>query len=268
MTDDSEGVHNSRETCGLYLLGALDADTESAFERHLARCSSCQDECDELGPIATALSHLQVDEVRALLGENGAVGAGSPQSSAPAQRSVARLRGANARPPTAGGPAARAGRGPVGGPEPRSRLDRPRVWSSRRRRRVGLGALVLLAVVGLGGAAAGLRWLNADAPAQVSPISVAATAEGVGASARLSVSIASHDETVNILATVAGLDPGVRYQMYAVTIDGQTHLLAEWVGVVGAQDFSDVLAVPAESLAFFSVTRQDGTAVVVARLGR
>ncbi|MEW2445714.1 zf-HC2 domain-containing protein [Micromonospora marina] len=40
----------------LYLAGALDPADEFAFERHLARCARCRDECAELGPAATALA--------------------------------------------------------------------------------------------------------------------------------------------------------------------------------------------------------------------
>ena len=38
-----------------YLLGALDADERTAFERHLETCHVCQDECARLEPAAEAL---------------------------------------------------------------------------------------------------------------------------------------------------------------------------------------------------------------------
>ncbi|WP_329110951.1 zf-HC2 domain-containing protein [Micromonospora sp. NBC_01699] len=49
---------------GLYLLGALAADAEAAFERHLAGCPSCQDECDRLGPLVTAFGQFDANDFR------------------------------------------------------------------------------------------------------------------------------------------------------------------------------------------------------------
>lgn len=45
----------------LYLLGKLDETSEAAFERHLAGCASCRQECEDFGPAATGLSHLSTD---------------------------------------------------------------------------------------------------------------------------------------------------------------------------------------------------------------
>ncbi|WP_326557892.1 zf-HC2 domain-containing protein [Micromonospora sp. NBC_01796] len=63
MTDLDPAHPDPNHPAGLYLLGALDADAEAAFERHLAGCVSCQDECDRLGPMVTAFGRLDADEV-------------------------------------------------------------------------------------------------------------------------------------------------------------------------------------------------------------
>jgi hypothetical protein len=64
MNNESLGALCPSQCCGLYLIGALDDDTQDAFESHLGRCPSCQDECDDLGPIVTAMSNLSIDDVR------------------------------------------------------------------------------------------------------------------------------------------------------------------------------------------------------------
>jgi anti-sigma factor RsiW len=52
--------------CALYVLGALGHAEEVAFERHLARCAACRDECDRLGPTASGMGQLAADEVSRL----------------------------------------------------------------------------------------------------------------------------------------------------------------------------------------------------------
>ena len=53
----SDAPHDGMlSNCALYLLGALDPVVESAFERHLAGCAECQDECERLGAAASALA--------------------------------------------------------------------------------------------------------------------------------------------------------------------------------------------------------------------
>jgi predicted anti-sigma-YlaC factor YlaD len=66
MTECDQGA------ASLYLLGALDPVREYAFERHLASCRTCLRECDEIGPLASALSRLPDHEVAALLGDGTA----------------------------------------------------------------------------------------------------------------------------------------------------------------------------------------------------
>ncbi|MFK3979276.1 zf-HC2 domain-containing protein [Micromonospora sp. NPDC050397] len=63
MTDLDDDHPAPPHQVALYLLGALDADGEAAFERHLAGCAPCQDESDRLGPLLTGMSRLGVDEV-------------------------------------------------------------------------------------------------------------------------------------------------------------------------------------------------------------
>jgi Putative zinc-finger len=71
MTEFQSDDH-THGASALYLVGALDETTEAAFERHLARCATCRQECEELGPAATGLSHLSTEQF------HGIVAAGSP----------------------------------------------------------------------------------------------------------------------------------------------------------------------------------------------
>jgi anti-sigma factor RsiW len=238
--DDNEAVHSSG---ALYLLGALDAAQETAFERHLALCRACQRECDEIGPLASGLSRLPDDEVAALLGDGLADSSG-------------RLRPEAVR---------RDRSGP-----PRS-VDAPGVRRDRsgrrgRRFRLAVGGFAALLAVVLGTAV----WTNLRSapPTRVTPVDSSITVEGTGASARLVVVVVQRAHTTTLVATVTGLEQSVGYRLYAVMVDGQAHEVAKWVGVPEPTDLTAQLAEPLTDLSFFSVTRSDGTAVVIARMSR
>jgi len=71
MTELQSGDH-AHGASALYLLGRLDEITEAAFERHLAVCATCRQECEEFGPAATGLSHLSTEEFRAIVAGSAA----------------------------------------------------------------------------------------------------------------------------------------------------------------------------------------------------
>jgi hypothetical protein len=84
----------------------------------------------------------------------------------------------------------------------------------------------------------------------------------------MSVYVLNRREGVTVHATVVRLEPGVRYQLLAVTVQGRTMVVTEWWGQSGAQELSGDLEVAASELAFFSVVRADGTQVMLARVSR
>ncbi len=67
MRDHSEGHRGTCLDSAPYLLGALRPVAAHAFEEHLIECGACQDACDDLGPIATALSGIPTAEAIVLL---------------------------------------------------------------------------------------------------------------------------------------------------------------------------------------------------------
>jgi anti-sigma factor RsiW len=215
-----DDVHGS---CALYLLGALDETAEAAFERHLATCEACMQQCEDFGPAATGLSLLTLEEVQPRVQEPPVAAPVVPENPAPAKRT-----------------------------------------SSRR---TLIAALVAAAAVAAGATAFGVREL-VTAPGPVSPVSASARAEGVGATARLTVTMAAKDRVTTVVASIVGIEPGLKYRLYATTTAGQTLLVAEWTGTTGAQEVAGEAAAPLADLAFFSVTKDDGTSVVLARVER
>ncbi|MGC4747308.1 zf-HC2 domain-containing protein [Micromonospora sp. DT201] len=69
MNDDDERRRAGCGDCAPYLLGALDQQRAEAFEAHLAGCPNCQDDCDDIGPSASALGGLSAADIRELLDE-------------------------------------------------------------------------------------------------------------------------------------------------------------------------------------------------------
>lgn len=65
MIEDGEGDDALCADCGPYLMGALAPDAVVAFEGHLTGCVVCQDECEALGPLVSALGHVAPDEAAA-----------------------------------------------------------------------------------------------------------------------------------------------------------------------------------------------------------
>lgn len=106
----------------------------------------------------------------------------------------------------------------------------------------------------------------------VNPVNAGVTVEGVGASARLSVTVSARTDrpgpVAKVRATVVGLTPGVEYRLYAVAADTRTYQVAQWTATTGPQEVTGDIAVAVDTLAFFAVAQADGTAVVSARIGR
>ncbi|MET7394096.1 zf-HC2 domain-containing protein [Dactylosporangium sp. NPDC005572] len=259
MNDLDSGHAEALQSCALYLLGALDEDAEAAFEWHLAECAECQDECDRLGPIATAMSEFSDEQVEALYGvQPGAASLLVPvleQRSAPARPNDAGKASPGrpaTRPPSAPSAPAVSRR-----PGARRSVLR-RAWSA-----VGVVAAVILVVVGL------VMYLPSDTdrtPTHLVGVSV--TAQGAAGSARLQVSVAGNDGRSTVVASVAGLEAGVQYRLHAVTIDEATHQVAAWQGRQEVQEITGEIPVAIDTLAFFTVTAPDGSVVVSARIAR
>jgi anti-sigma factor RsiW len=84
-----------QDDVGAYLLGALNELERSAFERHLAGCSECQEEVERLRPAADALpgSVVQLAPPPGLKKRLMAEVAEDARSAAPERRRGGRLRG-------------------------------------------------------------------------------------------------------------------------------------------------------------------------------
>jgi hypothetical protein len=251
--------HAELRTCALYLTGGLVAEAELAFERHLGSCPRCLDECDRLGPLVTAMSEFDAGQIEAVLAENPFPPAAAPFDVAPAGAGPTGVAPAGpvrpTAPPKGGRPAGRPGR-------------------SQLRRRLTLSALAVVAVVSLGVA---LSLQSSDTTpgggqTTIAPRPVAVTAEGVGGSVRLSVTVVARTDrstpTSTITATIVGLPPGEQYRLYAVTSDAETHQVAEGTASAGTVRATGEFALPIDQLAFFAVTRLDGGTLVSARIIR
>ncbi|WP_433349863.1 zf-HC2 domain-containing protein [Micromonospora sp. CA-111912] len=260
-----------RQSLGMYLLGSLNPQERDEVERHLAVCPACLAESDELGEVVAVLALISEEDRRGIVEEFGA-----PRL--PARDAAAATSGAatsEPAPPAADRPVSdaasrtrtRAGTGP-GRPSSASRPGTRR--SVRARRLVGIAGPVLVVLISAGlfvGLAAGGEDGDSGrtAPADVT---LAATAAADMDGATLSVVAVGHDGAVTVRATVTKLKPGTRYQLYAVTTDGNTHLVAGWVGSDTVPEVTGEAPVDVGALSFFAVTRADGTPVVSAYVSR
>ena len=71
---------------GAYLLGGLEPDEAAAFEEHLARCTDCRQELDDLASLPALLDAIPVPDAVAL----GAAAGREPALSVPAPAAVPR----------------------------------------------------------------------------------------------------------------------------------------------------------------------------------
>ncbi|MGW1061911.1 zf-HC2 domain-containing protein [Micromonospora rubida] len=265
-----------RQSLGLYLLGSLNSQEREAVERHLAVCPACLAESDELGEVVAVLALISEEDRRGIVEEFGA-----PRL--PARDAVAATSGAatpGPAPPTADRPVTdtasrtrtRAGTVRAGPGRPSSApASRPRTRRSvRARSLLGVAGLVLVVLISAGlfiGLAAEGEDGDSGRTAPVDVTLAATAAAGMGG-ATLSVVAVGHDGAVTVRATVTKLRPGTRYQLYAVTTDGNTHLVAGWVGSDTVPEVTGEAPVDVSALSFFAVTRADGTPVVSAYVSR
>lgn len=218
---------------------------------------------ESTGWTPTAPASVEADDAVTASGAGVASGHAAPSPPGPAQtRPGARDPGATDRPRTRD----TAGRGPVGREPDRSRRG--------RRRWLVAGTLAMVAAVSLGVTLGQRQQGNAPEARQstVNPVNAGVTVEGVGASARLSVTVSARTDrpgpVAKVRATVVGLTPGVEYRLYAVAADTRTYQVAQWTATTGPQEVTSDIAVAVDTLAFFAVAQADGTAVVSARIGR
>ncbi|MEU8372987.1 hypothetical protein AB0C22_07660 [Micromonospora sp. NPDC048894] len=187
---------------------------------------------------------------------------------APARPEPSRPAPAPSRPAPTDRPRTRdaAGRGPAG-------REPDRVRRGRRRWLVA-GTLAMVAAVSLGVTLGQRQQSGAPVAGRstVNPVNAGVTVEGVGASARLSVTVSARTDrpgpVADVRATVVGLTAGVEYRLYAVAADTRTYQVAQWTATTGPQEVTGEIAVAVDTLAFFAVAQADGTAVVSARIGR
>ncbi|NBE80090.1 anti-sigma factor [Micromonospora rubida] len=263
-----------RQSLGMYLLGSLNPQEREEVERHLAVCPACLAESDELGEVVAVLALISDEDRRGIVEEFGAPGL--PARDAAAATSGAATSGP--APPVADRPVSdaasrtRTRAGTVrAGPGRPSSASRPGTRRSVRARSLLGIAGPVLAVLIAAGLFIGLAAEGEDGDSgRTAPVDVtlAATAAAGMDGATLSVVAVGHDGAVTVRATVTKLRPGTRYQLYAVTTDGNTHLVAGWVGSDTVPEVTGEAPVDVGALSFFAVTRADGTPVVSAYVSR
>lgn len=228
LTDDA---HADPELT-LYLLGVLQDEERIAFEAHLLTCPQCLAECERLGPLVSTMGTLDPSDVD------------TPPDPVPAPKPAS----------TPGHRPARAHR---------VNPSRRRSWSRPQLAVLALATVVAIGIGAVGGFIAGREQSNAP-----TSISLVAVGDGESSDASMSVFVLGRRDGVTVHATVTRLEPGVLYRLLAVTAEGRTLVVTEWWGQEGVQDISGDLDVAADSLAFFSVVRADGTQVMLARVQR
>ncbi|WP_326550888.1 zf-HC2 domain-containing protein [Micromonospora sp. NBC_01813] len=231
---------------GFYVVDKLEAAERVTLERHLSECASCRAERDEIDPVVPALRLLGEAEIQDLVTEFGTptpAAAPTPDAtSAPVVPSTLTRSGADRPLRRAAGPGA-----------PPSTPPGPGRGRPKRHRRLAVGLLAMVAAVGV----VTTVLVQRSDPTVPAPVGIAASGDTAEAVA-MSVEVAGQTAR----ATLTGLREGVRYELYAVTGDGQTLRLAEWTGAAGSQDVVGDLSVPAGEVAFFSVRQADGAVVV------
>ncbi|GAA2645843.1 anti-sigma factor family protein [Paractinoplanes durhamensis] len=276
--------------CGAYLSGALQPAEEADFERHLASCPDCMDECERLGETASGLSRLPAADVEELLRTEPwppTTAAAPSAASAPATPAVAAAPAAAASAPAApaaapapastpasaapaasapavaptGVPAAPVKTPAAAGTRPPARNGDSRGPGRSRRRRLVGSVLAALVVAGLGVGVVVKLAEKPSTPAVQTDQVGAVSAEGTGAAARLAVTV---DKTSKVNATVSGLTEGERYKLYAIDAAGTNHLVTQWTaGPAAERTITGRTDVPLADLAFFAVTRGTADSAVV-----
>ena len=263
---------------GQYLVGALPAAEREAFETHLARCRECLAEAERLEPVLTMLALVPPEEAHALVAAYAPPAPGEPtvpvEESRPVQadarstetagpREAPRRRDAG----TNGADRPRGSANPRRGAAPRSPSGRPKGGTRPKRGRRGrllLGALALVLVV----AGIGAGWTLLRDSGTPADVTLAATAADTNGGVSLSVRVVGTGRTSTVSATVGGLPAGQRHQLFAVAVDGSSHLLSDWTSAAGVQEISGECPTSVDDLVFFTLARPDGSVLVTARINR
>jgi hypothetical protein len=118
-------------------------------------------------------------------------------------------------------------------------------------------AVVLLAGIG----AAITRLLPQNTPPGPSLVVINASEPASGIKSTVTVAAATPGSTVDVL--VQGLASGTRYTLTAVTRDGRTLAVREWVATGTEQTIHGDVPAALGDLAFFAVTGPDGVVLTV-----
>jgi putative zinc finger protein len=242
-SDAVERHDNIREMLGLYVLDALQRPDLDVLQAHLPTCAECTAEYDYLCEVPGFLEMLTDQDLLDLVGEvdlrSAEEEADDWHLSSPARSDHASRRPASRR-PTGRAPNARPARG---------------------RTRGGMRVLLAVAAVALGaGVALGSMLHPAPAPTTISTFMAAATDTSTGVSA--SVQVVGHGSGFRVQMTAHGLTAGVSYQLYVVTLDGRTQIIAEFIGAGGTQVVPAHASAATDQIGFFTVAQVGGAAVV------
>ncbi|MEU8210343.1 zf-HC2 domain-containing protein [Micromonospora sp. NPDC049044] len=225
---------------GPHYMGVLDPVDSDAVDRHLRDCAQCRVTAREVCEVVAAL---------ALLSEDVVVEEAPPvtRPAAPTARSggSGTVRPA-ARRPVDTGP----------GRQPRPRRQRLALM------RAGL-ALAVVLFVGFG-ALFVLDRMGDEAGPEVVTVAASGSEPRTGATA--SVFASETDSGVHVQVTATGLHAGTGYQLYAVTLDGQTREIASWTGTDTVQEVAGDLPVTLGDLAFVTISVANGAPAVTVQL--
>ncbi|MBQ0982530.1 MULTISPECIES: zf-HC2 domain-containing protein [Micromonospora] len=227
---------------GPHYMGVLDRADSDAVDRHLRDCAQCRVTAREVCEVVAAL---------ALLSDDVAVEEASPvtRPAAPAAR-----RGGSGSVRPAGGRPMSVGPG---------RQPRPR----RQRLALVRAGLALAVVLFVGfGALFVLDQVSDEAGPEVVTVAASGSEPRTGAAA--SVFASETDSGVHVRVTVTGLRAGTGYQLYAVTLDGQTREIASWTSTDTVQEVSGDLPVALGDLVFVTISVANGAPSVTVHLPR
>ncbi|MET8233655.1 zf-HC2 domain-containing protein [Micromonospora sp. NPDC005298] len=227
---------------GPHYMGVLDPADSDAVDRHLRDCTQCRAAAREVCEVVAAL---------ALLSDDMAVEGAPPvtRSAAPPARrgGSGTVRPADGRPVSAGA----------------RRQPRPR----RQRLALVRAGLALAVVLFVGfGALFVLDQVTDEAGQEVVTVAASASEPRTGATA--SVFASETDSGVHVRVTATGLRAGTGYQLYAVTLDGQTREIASWTSTDTVQEASGDLPVALGDLAFVTISGASGAPSVTVHLPR
>jgi hypothetical protein len=215
---------------GLFVLAALPLDEHLEVEQHLTECADCRAECHELSDVPAMFSSLSAEDMRALADEF-----------APASRRERRgwLSGLSVGRLVAG-------------------TFAPTRWALGARIVAAAAAVAVMLSVGIG------VWLQWPGGGAGSDLTVAAKNQSSGA--RASIVVTGRDTGAHVEATLSGLEPGVRYELVAVAVDGETAVAAQWAGTSETSKVVGDVGLAPDDLAFFTVAEQDGSVVLTVRV--